>query len=74
MSSSISRMGFLPFRSTRGLGGSDATGATTGAWVGMKMRKAVLGAPYSPIGGRLTRYAWVFPPMALASVVVELGD
>ena len=37
------------------------------------VRKAVLGAPYSPIGGRLARYAWVFPPMALASVVVELG-
>lgn len=37
------------------------------------VRKAVLGAPYSSIGGRLSRHAWVFPPLALASVCVELG-
>ncbi len=37
------------------------------------VRKAVLGAPYSAIGGRLARHAWVFPPLALASVYVELG-
>lgn len=37
------------------------------------VRKAVLGAPYSALGGRLARHTWLFPPLALASVCVELG-
>lgn len=37
------------------------------------VRKAVLGDRWSPIGAWLSSHAWVFPPMALASVVVELG-
>ena len=37
------------------------------------VRKAVIGAPYSVIGGHLVRYGWLFPPMALATMVVELG-
>jgi hypothetical protein len=37
------------------------------------LRKIVLGDTYSPIGARLVRYAWLFPPMALATMVVELG-
>ena len=37
------------------------------------VRKALLGDRNSPIGGHLVRYRWVFPPMALASVFVELG-
>jgi hypothetical protein len=37
------------------------------------LRKIVLGDVHSPIGGWLVRHGWVFPPMALASVVVEIG-
>lgn len=37
------------------------------------VRKAVLGDRWSPIGAWLASHAWVFPPMALASVAVELG-
>jgi hypothetical protein len=37
------------------------------------VRKAVLGDRWSPVGAWLSSHAWVFPPMALASVVVELG-
>ncbi len=37
------------------------------------VRKAVLGDRWSPIGAWLSEHAWVFPPMAVASVLVELG-
>jgi hypothetical protein len=37
------------------------------------VRKALLGDRWSPIGAWLSEHAWVFPPMAMASVVVELG-
>jgi hypothetical protein len=37
------------------------------------LRKIVLGDSYSPIGARLVGHAWVFPPMALGTMVIELG-
>jgi hypothetical protein len=37
------------------------------------LRKIVLGDTYSPLGARLVRYGWLFPPMALATMIVELG-
>ena len=37
------------------------------------VRKALLGDRWSPIGAWLSEHEWVFPPMAMASVVVELG-
>jgi hypothetical protein len=37
------------------------------------VRKIVLGDIHSPLGGLLSRHAWVFPPMALFTMVVELG-
>jgi hypothetical protein len=37
------------------------------------LRKIVLGDNYSPIGARLVRHAWLFPPMALGTMIVELG-
>ena len=37
------------------------------------MRKALLGDRHSPLGAHLVRYGWVFPPLAFASMVVELG-
>ncbi len=37
------------------------------------LRKLLAGDFYSPLGGWLTRYGWVFPPLALATQVVELG-
>ncbi len=37
------------------------------------LRKLLAGDFYSPLGGWLTGFGWVFPPMALASMVVELG-
>lgn len=37
------------------------------------LRKLLLGDFYSPLGGWLVQYGWLFPPMAIASVVVELG-
>jgi hypothetical protein len=37
------------------------------------LRKIVLGDVHSPIGGWLVAHRWLFPPMALASCVVELG-
>ena len=37
------------------------------------LRKELLGAWHSPFGGWAVRYAWIFPPMAVATVVVELG-
>lgn len=37
------------------------------------LRKIVLGDAHSPIGAELVAHAWLFPPMALASLVIELG-
>ncbi len=37
------------------------------------LRKLLAGDFYSPLGGWLTRYGWLFPPMAVATQVVELG-
>lgn len=37
------------------------------------LRKALLGDAYSPIGTRLVRHGWLFAPMAVASLAVELG-
>lgn len=37
------------------------------------LRKIALGDVHSPIGARLVRYGWVFPPLAFASLFVELG-
>ncbi len=37
------------------------------------LRKIVLGDVHSPIGARLVQFGWLFPPMAIASVFVELG-
>ena len=36
-------------------------------------RKAVIGGATSPIGTRLVEHAWLWPPLALGSLVVELG-
>jgi len=37
------------------------------------LRKSLVGASHSSLGTALLAHAWVFPPMALASLVVELG-
>jgi hypothetical protein len=37
------------------------------------LRKIVLGDIHSPIGGWLVAHAWLFPPLAFASCLVELG-
>jgi hypothetical protein len=37
------------------------------------LRKLTLGDFYSPIGGWLVQFGWIFPPMALGSLVIELG-
>ena len=37
------------------------------------LRKYVVGDFYSPLGGRLVRHGWLFPPMALMTMVIELG-
>ncbi len=37
------------------------------------LRKIVLGDVHSPIGAWLVQFGWLFPPMAVASVLVELG-
>jgi hypothetical protein len=37
------------------------------------LRKIVLGDVHSPIGAWLVQFGWLFPPMAIASVFVELG-
>jgi hypothetical protein len=37
------------------------------------LRKITLGDVHSPLGGWLVRHGWLFPPMALASMVIELG-
>ena len=38
------------------------------------VRKAVMGDPYSAIGAFLVRHGWVFGPIAIAALVVELGS
>lgn len=37
------------------------------------LRKALLGAPYSPIGARAVAHGWLFAPLAVVTLVVELG-
>ncbi|MBT8201759.1 MAG: HTTM domain-containing protein [Acidimicrobiia bacterium] len=37
------------------------------------LRKILLGDVHSPIGAWLVQFGWLFPPMAIASVLVELG-
>jgi hypothetical protein len=37
------------------------------------VRKAVLGDTYSPLGTALVEHAWVFAPLAVATLAVELG-
>lgn len=37
------------------------------------LRKAVLGAPWSPVGGWAVGHGWLFPPLAAVSLGVELG-
>ncbi|MFT7647427.1 MAG: hypothetical protein ACI8Y4_002176 [Candidatus Poriferisodalaceae bacterium] len=37
------------------------------------LRKLLLGDVHSALGGWLTRYGWVFAPLAAASMLVELG-
>ena len=37
------------------------------------LRKHLLGDVHSSFGGWLTRYRWLFPPLATASMVVEIG-
>ena len=37
------------------------------------LRKAELGDWHSPVGGFLVRHGWLFPPLAAASLVIELG-
>lgn len=37
------------------------------------LRKELLGSPHSPVGGWLVQFAWVFPPIAIATTFVEVG-
>jgi hypothetical protein len=37
------------------------------------VRKAVLGDSYSPVGTALVDHAWLFAPLALVAIMVELG-
>jgi hypothetical protein len=37
------------------------------------LRKAVVGAPHSPIGAAALRHGWLFAPMAVVALAVELG-
>lgn len=37
------------------------------------LRKILLGDVHSPIGAWLVQFGWLFPPLAVASVAVELG-
>ncbi|MGK3995905.1 hypothetical protein [Sorangium sp. So ce1024] len=37
------------------------------------VRKIALGDTHSPLGGALVRYGFLFPPLALASLAMELG-
>jgi hypothetical protein len=57
------------------IGGLDwLDGDTLRHWVAHdNLRKAVLGDSYSPIGAHLVRHAWLFPPLAVLTVIVELG-
>jgi hypothetical protein len=55
-----------------GLGWLD--GDTLRNWVAYdNLRKEVLGDSYSTIGRHLVGYAWLFSPMAVLTVTVELG-
>jgi hypothetical protein len=57
------------------IGGLDwLDGDTLRNWVAHdNLRKAVLGDTYSPIGRHLVRHAWLFSPIAVLTVIVELG-
>jgi hypothetical protein len=57
------------------IGGLDwLDGATLQHWVAKdNLRKALLGDAYSPFGPPLVGQRWVFPPLAVATVVIELG-
>lgn len=37
------------------------------------LRKELLGSPHSPLGGWSVRFAWLFPPAAVLTTIVELG-
>ena len=37
------------------------------------LHKILLGDTYSPLGAHLVAHAWLFPPMALGTMIVELG-
>ena len=37
------------------------------------LRKILLGDTHSPIGARLVEHGWIFPPLAVMSLAVELG-
>lgn len=37
------------------------------------LRKVELGDAHSPLGGALVRHAWLFPPLAVFTLAVELG-
>jgi hypothetical protein len=37
------------------------------------LRKSVLGDVHSPVGAALVRHGWVFPPLAVATLALELG-
>lgn len=57
------------------LGGSEwLTGDGLRRWVAVdNLRKAVLDDPYSVLGGWLVGIGWIWAPIALATLVVELG-
>jgi membrane protein implicated in regulation of membrane protease activity len=57
------------------LGGSDwLTGEGLRRWVAVdNLRKAVLDDPYSALGGWLVGIGWIWAPIALATLVIELG-
>ncbi|HWL45498.1 MAG TPA: hypothetical protein VNQ73_21335 [Ilumatobacter sp.] len=43
-------------------------------WVAIdNLRKLLLDDPYSPVGGALAGVGWVWPPIAAATLLVELG-
>jgi hypothetical protein len=37
------------------------------------VRKIALGDTHAPLGGALVRHRWLFPPLALATLAIELG-
>lgn len=37
------------------------------------LRKELLGSPHSPLGGWTVRFAWLFPPAAVLTTIVEIG-